>query len=108
MRSILFRVAILLAIMVAASGWWHARWERSTVLADAAGKAERPGGGQNGYNCVSTVPKNWGVYRGGSQQSGLSFEGADGTLRFVTNLPCDGSTPLVALEIRRSAPPANQ
>jgi hypothetical protein len=51
--------------------------------------------------CISTVPKSWGVYRGGSAQSGLSFEDSSGTLRFVTNLPC-GSVPVVALEIRRS------
>lgn len=52
--------------------------------------------------CVATVPKAWGEYRGGSAQSGLSFEDSNGTLRFVTNLPC-GSVPTVALEIRRSA-----
>lgn len=51
--------------------------------------------------CVATVPKTWGQYRGGSAQSGLSFEDANGTLRFVTNLPC-GSVPTVTLEIRRS------
>jgi hypothetical protein len=51
--------------------------------------------------CVSIVPKAWGQYRGGSAQSGLSFEDSNGTLRFVTNLPC-GSVPIVALEIRRS------
>jgi len=51
--------------------------------------------------CVATVPKAWGPYRGGSAQSGLSFEDANGTLRFITNLPC-GSVPTMALEIRRS------
>jgi hypothetical protein len=52
--------------------------------------------------CISIVPKAWGEYRGGSAQSGLSFEDSSGTLRFVTNLPC-GAVPIVALEIRRSA-----
>ena len=51
--------------------------------------------------CVATVPKSWGAYKGGSAQSGLAFEDAAGTLRFLTNIPCDG-TPVVALEIRRS------
>jgi hypothetical protein len=51
--------------------------------------------------CVSIVPKAWGQYRGGSAQSGLSFEDSNGTLRFVTNLPC-GAVPIVALEIRRT------
>lgn len=53
---------------------------------------------------VSYVPRAWGQYRGGSQQSGLAFEDASGTLRFIPNVPCDG-TPQVALELRR--PPAN-
>ena len=51
--------------------------------------------------CVSNIPRSWGQYRGGSSQSGLSFEASDGTLRFVTNLPC-GATPVIALEVRRT------
>lgn len=51
--------------------------------------------------CVSTVPRSWGEYRGGSNQAGLAFEASDGTLRFVTNLPC-GSVPVIALEVRRT------
>ena len=53
--------------------------------------------------CVASVPKSWGAYKGGSAQSGLAFEDTAGTLRFLTNIPCDG-TPAVALEIRRAAP----
>jgi hypothetical protein len=53
--------------------------------------------------CVAAVPKSWGAYKGGSAQSGLAFEDSAGTLRFLTNIPCDG-TPAVALEIRRTAP----
>jgi len=59
-----------------------------------------------GYTCVSYVPASWGQYKGGNQQSGLAFEDNTGTLRFVTNLPCD-STPQPALEIRRTAPASN-
>ena len=51
--------------------------------------------------CVSNVPLSWGQYRGGSNQAGLAFEASDGTLRFVTNLPC-GATPVIALEVRRT------
>jgi len=51
--------------------------------------------------CVSNVPKSWGQYRGGSSQAGLAFEASDGTLRFVTNLPC-GATPIIALEVVRT------
>jgi hypothetical protein len=51
--------------------------------------------------CVSSVPKAWGQFEGGSAQTGLAFEDSAGTLRFVTNVPC-GAAPLVALEVRRS------
>ena len=59
-----------------------------------------------GYTCVSYIPAEWGEFRGGNQQSGLAFQDRTGTLRFVTNLPCDG-TAQPALEIRRAAPKAN-
>ena len=67
----------------------------------ASGVLATVSAGPQDAQCVATVPKTWGQYRGGSAQSGLSFEDANGTLRFVTNLPC-GSVPTVALEIRRS------
>lgn len=53
--------------------------------------------------CVASVPKSWGAYKGGSAQSGLAFEDSAGTLRFLTNVPRNG-TPVVALEIRRTPP----
>jgi hypothetical protein len=56
--------------------------------------------------CVASVPRSWGTFRGASAQSGLAFEDAAGTLRFLTNIPCDGS-PVAALEIRRTVPNAN-
>lgn len=59
-----------------------------------------------GYTCVSYIPAEWGEFKGGNQQSGLAFQDRAGTLRFVTNLPCD-STPQPALEIRRTAPMQN-
>jgi hypothetical protein len=54
-------------------------------------------------SCVSQVPREWGQFKGGSEQSGIAFEDARGTLRFITNLPCNGSVPPVALEVRRTA-----
>lgn len=51
--------------------------------------------------CVARVPRAWGEYKGGSAQSGLAFQAQDGTLRFVTNLPC-GSQPMIALKIVRT------
>jgi hypothetical protein len=53
-----------------------------------------------GSTCVSNVPQSWGEYKGGSYQTGLAFQDSKGTLRFVTNMPCDG-TPIPVLEIRR-------
>ncbi len=55
--------------------------------------------------CVAQVPRAWGTYRGASAQSGLAFEDSTGTIRFLTNVPCNG-VPTVSLEIRRTAPPA--
>jgi hypothetical protein len=52
--------------------------------------------------CVASVPKAWGTFRGASTQSGLAFEDSSGTIRFLTNLPCDG-IPSVSLEIHRTA-----
>lgn len=51
--------------------------------------------------CVSSVPRAWGEYKGGSAQAGLAFQAPDGTLRFLTNLPC-GSQAVVALKIMRT------
>jgi hypothetical protein len=53
-------------------------------------------------SCIASVPRSWGMYKGGSAQSGLAFEDSAGTLRFLTNLPCDGSAAAVALQIRRT------
>ena len=52
--------------------------------------------------CVSTVPQDWGQFKGGSQQAGVIFEDKQGTLRFVTSFPCNGVTPPVALVVRRT------
>jgi hypothetical protein len=51
--------------------------------------------------CVANIPKSWGTFRGASAQSGLAFEDANGTIRFLTNIPCSG-VPTVSLEVRRS------
>ena len=53
--------------------------------------------------CVSSVPKEWGQFKGGSEQTGVAFEDSQGTLRFVTTFPCNGVTPQVAMEVRRTS-----
>jgi len=52
--------------------------------------------------CVSSVPQSWGQFKGGSEQAGLAFEDGQGTIRFITNIPCNGVIPTVALEVRRT------
>ena len=54
--------------------------------------------------CIASVPRSWGTFRGASTQSGLAFEDSTGTIRFLTNIPCDG-IPSVSLEIHRTANP---
>ena len=44
-------------------------------------------------NCLSTVPKSWGEFRGASAY-GLAFKDEAGRIRFLRNPPCDnGVTP---------------
>ena len=52
--------------------------------------------------CVAQIPQEWGEFVGGSEQSGVTFRDRQGTLRFVTTFPCNGTIPAVALEVRRS------
>lgn len=51
--------------------------------------------------CVAGVPKTWGTFRGASAQSGLAFEDSSGTIRFLTNVPCNG-TPIASLTVVRT------
>jgi hypothetical protein len=53
--------------------------------------------------CVAYIPADWGVYKGASASYGLGFEDAEGTLRFVNQIPCSGlhQAPALALELRR-------
>lgn len=60
---------------------------------------------QNFGACVARVPQEWGEFVGGSAQSGVTFRDRQGTLRFVTTFPCNGTIPTVALEVTRT--PAN-
>jgi hypothetical protein len=53
--------------------------------------------------CRSYVPPAWGDYMGSSEHYGVVFQDNSGTLRFITNVPCE-ATPQIALEIRRGNP----
>lgn len=53
--------------------------------------------------CVAQAPPEWGEFVGGSEVSGIAFKDRQGTLRFITNFPCNGTVPAIALEVRRNA-----
>jgi hypothetical protein len=76
----------------------------SHFIAARAGAAPKPAVAvqwDSDAQCTSKIPRAWGDFKGGSAQSGLAFQAPDGTLRFVTNVPC-GSEPPVALKIIRT------
>jgi hypothetical protein len=79
------------------SGVW---WPVCAAGCTRSGQRAAPQLGFGQAACVTYIPREWGEYQGGSQQSGLAFQDSAGTLRFFTNIPC-GSAPQVALEIRR-------
>jgi hypothetical protein len=89
MKTITLRVAVMAVLLAGFAGWFFAR---KTNAAPQISVGEPM--------CSSQIPSSWGEYKGGSQQSGFAFEDSNGTLRFITNVPCDG-VPQVALEIRR-------
>jgi len=91
MRNNLLRKMVIVA-MAAACGWLHMDTKETKAV-------PRLGFGQPA--CVAYLPREWGEYKGGSQQSGLAFRDSVGTLQFFTNIPC-GNPPQVTLEIRRS------
>lgn len=50
--------------------------------------AVRAQGNTDAYaNCIVSVPKAWGEFRG-SSEFGLAFEDQNGTLRFLLHPPC--------------------
>lgn len=66
-----------------------------TRTAAAQGNLENLG------TCVSQVPETRGQFKGGSEQTGIAFEDSHGTIRFVTNFPCNSTVPPVALVVKR-------
>jgi hypothetical protein len=93
MRKKSARVLILMGLVLVAANWFYAR--RS--------KAAAPHQMFTQPACKTYVPQEWGDFKGSSEHYGLVFQGNDGTLRFVTNVPCEG-TPQIALEVRRGTP----
>jgi hypothetical protein len=77
-------LTLTILVLIAASAKTTAS-THADARSDAARIATAPA--PQTSQCVATVPKTWGGYRGGSAQSGLAFEDSNGTLRFITNLP---------------------
>ena len=77
----------LLALIYAGIAWFSLSEKQGNVLASA--------------RCQINVPSEWGEFVGGSNY-GLAFRDDQGTLRFVTQVPCGFEGPVnVALEIKR-------
>jgi hypothetical protein len=89
------RLLIAAVVLLTAANWFYAR--RVT----AAAKAPQTTFAQAA--CRSYVPQEWGEYKGSSSGFGVAFEDSSGTLRFVTNVTCEGVPP-VALMIQRGTP----
>ena len=87
------RLLVVGVLILTAANWFYARKAKAAPQLVFGQPA-----------CKSYVPPNWGEYKGSSEHYGVVFEDSSGTLRFVTNVPCE-ATPQIALEIRRSAPP---
>lgn len=56
--------------------------------------------------CRVLVPAEWGAYKGMSRGTGLIFEDKTGTLRIISDIPCDTdsgpvSSPRVLVELYR-------
>jgi hypothetical protein len=86
------RLLILGMLLLTAANWFYARRAKAAPQLTFGQAA-----------CKSYVPQEWGDFKGSSEHYGLVFQGNDGTLRFITNVPCE-ATPQIALEIRRGSP----
>jgi len=85
------RLLTVAVVLLTAANWFYARKAKAAPqqVFQAA--------------CRSFVPLEWGEYKGSSSGFGVAFQDSTGTLRFVTNVTCEGVPP-VALEIRRTMP----
>jgi len=92
MRKITARLLIVAVLLLAAANWFYSRKTQAAPQLSFGQPA-----------CKSFVPPEWGDYKGSSEHYGLVFQDNNGTLRFITNVPCE-ATPQIALEIRRGSP----
>ena len=94
MKNRIVKVLLVVLIVVGAKLWFFPTKRAQAAPQEVFGA------------CVANIPQEWGEFVGGSEQSGIAFRDKQGTLRFITNFPCNGTIPLVALEVRRGPMPA--
>ena len=90
MKNRIVKVLLVVLIVVGAKLWFFPTKRAQAAPQEVFGA------------CVANIPQEWGEFVGGSEQSGIAFRDKQGTLRFITNFPCNGTIPAVALEVRRS------
>jgi hypothetical protein len=86
------RLLVVAIVLLTAANWFYARKVKAAPQLVFGQPA-----------CSSFVPPEWGEYKGSSEHYGVVFQDNSGTLRFITNVPCE-ATPQIALEIRRASP----
>lgn len=80
-RSLDWIRKICLLLLVGIGGGMVGRFYNPSVSVHAQNTADA------NSNCVVSVPKAWGEFKGGSL-FGLAFEDQTGTLRFLLHPPC--------------------
>lgn len=90
------RLLIAAVVLLTFANWFYTR--RVTAAAKSA-----PQNSSDQASCRSFIPQEWGDFKGSSSGYGLTFEDSSGTLRFVTNVGCEGVPP-IALLIQRTTP----
>lgn len=87
-RSVVWIGKLSLLLLVGIGGGMVGRFYNPSASVHAQDSADAYS------NCVVSVPKTWGEFKGGSA-FGLAFEDGTGTLRFLLHPPCGGfNTPV--------------
>jgi hypothetical protein len=93
MSKVTGRLLVAVIVLLAVSNWFFAR--RATA---------KPQIVYGQPACTTYVPASWGEYVGSSEHYGMVFKDNAGTLRFLTNIPCE-TVPQIALQVKRTNSP---
>lgn len=91
MSKITGRLLVTVMVLLIASNWFFARKATAAKPQIVYGQPA----------CTTYVPTSWGEYVGASEHYGIVFKDNAGTLRFLTNIPCE-TTPQIALQVKRT------